>query len=167
MLLVRELLDGADTAALKSDPVVIAVIDTGRADGTRSLRHGTAENVFLTKSGNIVARNTLNNTSDVRDGASKDYHGTHGTGIVALLIRAFGLADYIKIIPIKAGEYHAGKGNNFYDDDVTRRGGFRARERRGRHQPFHRQRQQDMAEVRDRVGCGRGGVRRRRRQLSR
>ena len=111
--LVRELLEGADTAALKSDPVVIAVIDTGVQTT------GTAENVFLTKSGNIVARNTLNNTSDVRDGASKDYHGTHVTGIVALLIRAFGLSDYIKIIPIKAGEYYAGKGNNFYDDDVT------------------------------------------------
>ena len=119
VLLVRELLAGADTAALKSDPVVIAVIDTGVQTGHEVFGTGTAENVFLTKSGNIVARNTLNNTSDVRDGASKDYHGTHVTGIVALLIRAFGLADYIKIIPIKAGEYYAGKGNNFYDDDVT------------------------------------------------
>lgn len=117
-LLVRELLAGADTAALKSDPVVIAVIDTGVQAGHEVFGTGTAENVFLTKSGNIVARNTLNNTSDVRDGASKDYHGTHVTGIVALLIRAFGLSDYIKIIPIKAGEYK-GAGNNFYDDDVT------------------------------------------------
>ena len=119
VLLVRELLAGADTAALKSDPIVVAVIDTGVQTGHEVFGTGTAENVFLTKSGNIVARNTLNNTSDVRDGASKDYHGTHVTGIVALLIRAFGLADYIKIIPIKAGEYYAGKGNNFYDDDVT------------------------------------------------
>lgn len=118
VLRVRELLDGADTAALKSDPVVIAVIDTGVQTGHEVFGTGTAENVFLTKSGNIVARNTLNNTSDVRDGASKDYHGTHVTGIVALLIRAFGLSDYIKIIPIKAGEYK-GAGNNFYDDDVT------------------------------------------------
>lgn len=116
--LVRELLAGADTAALKSDPVVIAVIDTGVQTGHEVFGTGTAENVFLTKSGNIVARNTLNNTSDVRDGASKDYHGTHVTGIVALLIRAFGLADYIKIIPIKAGAYN-GVSNNFYDDDVT------------------------------------------------
>ena len=116
--LVRELLDGADTAALKSDPVVIAVIDTGVQTGHEVFGTGTAENVFLTKSGNIVARNTLNNTSDVRDGASKDYHGTHVTGIVALLIRAFGLADYIKIIPIKAGAYN-GVRNNFYDYDVT------------------------------------------------
>ena len=118
VLLVRELLDGADTAALKSDPVVIAVIDTGVQTGHEVFGTGTAENVFLTKSGNIVARNTLNNTSDVRDGASKDYHGTHVTGIVALLIRAFGLADYIKIIPIKAGAYN-GVSNNFYADDVT------------------------------------------------
>ena len=116
--LVRELLDGADTAALKSDPVVIAVIDTGVQTGHEVFGTGTAENVFLTKSGNIVARNTLNNTSDVRDGASKDYHGTHVTGIVALLIRAFGLADYIKIIPIKAGAYN-GVSNNFYLNDVT------------------------------------------------
>ena len=33
VLLVRELLAGADTAALKSDPVVIAVIDTGVQTG--------------------------------------------------------------------------------------------------------------------------------------
>lgn len=118
VLLVRELLDGADTAALMSDPVVIAVIDTGVQTGHEVFGTGTAENVFLTKSGNIVARNTLNNTSDVRDGASKDYHGTHVTGIVALLIRAFGLADYIKIIPIKAGAYN-GVRNNFYLNDVT------------------------------------------------
>lgn len=118
VLLVRELLDGADTAALKSDPVVIAVIDTGVQTGHEVFGTGTAENVFLTKAGNIVARNTLNNTSDVRDGASKDYHGTHVTGIVALLIRAFGLADYIKIIPIKAGAYN-GVRNNFYLNDVT------------------------------------------------
>lgn len=118
VLLVSELLAGADTAALKSDPVVIAVIDTGVQTGHEVFGTGTAENVFLTKSGNIVARNTLNNTSDVRDGASKDYHGTHVTGIVALLIRAFGLADYIKIIPIKAGAYN-GVRNNFYLNDVT------------------------------------------------
>ena len=116
--LVRELLDGADTAALKSDPVVIAVIDTGVQTGHEVFGTGTAENVFLTKSGNIVARNTLNNTSDVRDGASKDYHGTHVTGIVALLIRAFGLSDYIKIMPLKAGAYN-GVSNNFYLNDVT------------------------------------------------
>ena len=66
VLLVRELLDGADTAALKSDPVVIAVIDTGVQTGHEVFGTGTAENVFLTKAGNIVARNTLNNTSDVR-----------------------------------------------------------------------------------------------------
>ncbi len=117
-LLVRELLAGADTAALKSDPVVIAVIDTGVQTGHEVFGTGTAENVFLTKSGNIVARNTLNNTSDVRDGASKDYHGTHVTGIVALLIRAFGLSDYIKIMPLKAGAYN-GVSNNFYLNDVT------------------------------------------------
>lgn len=118
VLRVRELLDGADTAALKSDPVVIAVIDTGVQTGHEVFGTGTAENVFLTKSGNIVARNTLNNTSDVRDGASKDYHGTHVTGIVALLIRAFGLSDYIKIMPLKAGAYN-GVSNNFYLKDVT------------------------------------------------
>lgn len=118
VLLVRELLAGADTAALKSDPVVIAVIDTGVQTGHEVFGTGTAENVFLTKAGNIVARNTLNNTSDVRDGASKDYHGTHVTGIVALLIRAFGLSDYIKIMPLKAGAYN-GVSNNFYLNDVT------------------------------------------------
>lgn len=116
--LVRELLAGADTAALKSDPVVVAVIDTGVQTGHEVFGTGTAENVFLTKSGNIVARNTLNNTSDVRDGASKDYHGTHVTGIVALLIRAFGLSDYIKIMPLKAGAYN-GVRNNFCLNDVT------------------------------------------------
>ena len=62
----------------------------------------------VTDSGNIAL--------DLVDNTSND-HGTHVTGIVALLIHQLGLEDYIKILPIKAnttlsnkksGEYLAG-----------------------------------------------------------
>ena len=62
----------------------------------------------VTDSGNIA--------KDLVDNTSND-HGTHVTGIVALLIHQLGLEEYIKILPIKAnttlsnkksGEYLAG-----------------------------------------------------------
>ena len=109
--------------ALEDDPVVIAVIDTGMTYTHEIFGYGTDEDVlFRDAVGNVVARNTINGNEDVSDGATVDRHGTHVGGIVALLIRAFGLSDYIKIMPIKAGRYKttvSGAGNYFEFFDVT------------------------------------------------
>lgn len=53
----------------------------------------TKTQTAVTDSGNI-ALDLVDNTDN--------NHGTHVTGTVALLIRAFGLEDYVKILPIKA-----------------------------------------------------------------
>lgn len=55
--------------------------------------NSTVTQTAITNSGNI-ALDLVDNTDN--------NHGTHVTGIVALLIRAFGLEDYVKILPIKA-----------------------------------------------------------------
>ena len=110
------MLADSDLEALAADPVVIAVIDTGVVTRHEIFGYGTDEDVFLRVGSNIVALNAINGTSDVYDGGN-DFHGTHVAGIVALLIRALGLSDYIKIMPIKAGQ-HKGAGNVFEMSDV-------------------------------------------------
>lgn len=109
-----------DLSGLETDPVTIAVIDTGVATGHELFTTEDGTSLFLTDSdGDIVGKNTIFGTSNVADGATADRHGTHVMGIVALLIRAFGLEDYIKIIPVKAGAYDSGqKGNIFNYSDV-------------------------------------------------
>ena len=110
---VRDILESGDLSRIEQDPVVIAVIDTGVQTRHEIFDADGEEDVFLRgENGMILSRNTINNTYDVSDGATRDFHGTHVTGIVALLIRAFGLSDYIKILPVKAGEY-TGKWNTF------------------------------------------------------
>lgn len=47
---------------------------------------------------------SINNIAYTLADNSDDNHGTHVTGIVALLIHALGLEDYIKILPIKAND---------------------------------------------------------------
>lgn len=116
---VRDILESGDLSRIEQDPVVIAVIDTGVQTRHEIFDADGEEDVFLRgENGMILSRNTINNTYDVSDGATQDFHGTHVTGIVALLIRAFGLSDYIKILPVKAGKYTAGKGNTFVRADV-------------------------------------------------
>lgn len=92
-------------------------------DGTSYKISDVFDDVLLTdKDGNYVYKNTTGKVKIV-DGNSTvtqtaitnsrnialdlvdntdNNHGTHVTGIVALLIRAFGLEDYVKILPIKA-----------------------------------------------------------------
>lgn len=96
---------------LLSDPVVIAVIDTGiNAD------HELFDGVLLTDGdGKTVGRNTYSDNDDITD-AGYDGHGTHVAGIVAALIRALDLEDYVKIMPIRAGysEVKNGKEQNSF-----------------------------------------------------
>lgn len=115
---IRDILESGDLSEIEQDPVVIAVIDTGVQTRHEIFDADGEEDVFLRgENGMILSRNTINNTYDVSDGAEQDFHGTHVTGIVALLIRAFGLSDYIKILPVKAGKY-TGSGNTFELSDV-------------------------------------------------
>lgn len=111
-----------DFSVFADDPVVIAVIDTGvNADNDLFGSADDGTDVFLRdETGEVVGYNAINGATGldaVSDGATKDYHGTHTTGIVALLIRALGLEDCIKIMPIKAGE-NTGSGNRFSVNDV-------------------------------------------------
>ena len=72
----------------------------------------------VTDSGNIAL--------DLVDNTSND-HGTHCTGIVAMLIHLLGLEDYVKILPIKANtvlnyngsEYLAGYSNSTAEPYIT------------------------------------------------
>lgn len=123
--LVAQLRAEYDFSAQESDPVVIAVIDTGL--NAENELFGQTENgtdvFFRDSEGNVVCYNALTGASgslsDVSDGATGDYHGTHVAGILALLIRALGLDDVIKIMPIKAGT-RSGSGNSFSERNVER-----------------------------------------------
>ena len=118
-------------AALGDDvePVVIAVVDTG-ADLSHEIFgsvEGGTDVILRDMNGAPVSYEAFDGGSDVSDGATKDHHGTHVTGIVALLIRALGLEDYIKIMPVKAGKYKisgVSAGNYFYTKEVRKAIGF-------------------------------------------
>lgn len=120
-----------DFSALENDPIVIAVIDTGINEthdifGSVTLSDGTVyeDVLFRDADGTLICRNTIDNNFNVSDGAEKDGHGTHVSGIIAALIHALDLEQYIKIMPIKAGEYRSsgsifgGKANYFTADDI-------------------------------------------------
>ncbi len=94
-----------------TDPLVIAVIDTGI-----DVSHEIFDGVLLTnKEGQIVGHNSTDalsadgadkekvNISDIPSGNSAR-HGTEVAGVLAMLIREFGLQKYIKIYPIKAND---------------------------------------------------------------
>ncbi len=57
--------------------------------------------------------NTGNIAQDLVDDTSND-HGTHCTGIIAMLIHKLGLEDYVKILPIKANTVLNNDGSNYY-----------------------------------------------------
>lgn len=81
-------------------PIVIAVIDTG-IDASHELFDGVlAKNA----KGEILGYNTNGVNSDgsvdISDNSTK--HGSEVAGAIAMLIKEFGLEDYIKIYPIKA-----------------------------------------------------------------
>lgn len=96
----KTVVEGWDLSSV-SQPIVIAVIDTGINANNNLFKDVLATN----EDGDILG---YNSTSEPVDGKvnitddSADRHGTGVAGTIAMLIKEFGLEDYIKIYPIKA-----------------------------------------------------------------
>lgn len=95
-------LSTAEKADFKNNPVLVAVIDTG-INASHELFDGVLcdeglwYNAITHKNGRDYINDTCNNGTLVG-------HGTHVAGIVAQEIKKYGLEDYIKILPVKAGD---------------------------------------------------------------
>lgn len=90
-------------------PIVIAIIDTGI-----DLQHELFDGVLVKNAnGDVLGYNTdganPDGSVDISDHSSK--HGSEIAGVVAMLIKEFGLEQYIKIYPIKANN----KGENKFN----------------------------------------------------
>ena len=92
----------AEKTDFKNNPVLVAVIDTG-INASHELFDGVLcdeglwYNAITHKNGRDYIDDTCNNGTLVG-------HGTHVAGIVAQEIKKYGLEDYIKILPVKAGD---------------------------------------------------------------
>lgn len=102
---INKIKDGLSTAEkvdFKNNPVLVAVIDTG-INASHELFDGVLcdeglwYNAITHKNGRDYIDDTCNNGTLVG-------HGTHVAGIVAQEIKKYGLEDYIKILPVKAGD---------------------------------------------------------------
>lgn len=98
---IKDGLSTAEKADFKNNPVLVAVIDTG-INASHELFDGVLcdeglwYNAITYKNGRDYINDTCNNGTLVG-------HGTHVAGIVAQEIKKYGLEDYIKILPVKAG----------------------------------------------------------------
>lgn len=98
---IKDGLSTAEKADFKNNPVLVAVIDTG-INASHELFDGVLcdeglwYNAITHKNGRDYINDTCNNGKLVG-------HGTHVAGIVAQEIKKYGLEDYIKILPVKAG----------------------------------------------------------------
>lgn len=98
---IKDGLSTAEKADFKNNPVLVAVIDTG-INASHELFDGVLcdeglwYNAIEKKRGRDYINDTCNNGTLVG-------HGTHVAGIVAQEIKKYGLEDYIKILPVKAG----------------------------------------------------------------
>lgn len=98
---IKDGLSTAEKADFKNNPVLVAVIDTG-INASHELFDGVLcdeglwYNAITHKNGRDYIDDTCNNGTLVG-------HGTHVAGIVAQEIKKYGLEDYIKILPVKAG----------------------------------------------------------------
>lgn len=99
---IKDGLSTAEEADFKNNPVLVAVIDTG-INASHELFDGVLcdeglwYNAITHKNGRDYINDTCNNGKLVG-------HGTHVAGIVAQEIKKYGLEDYIKILPVKAGD---------------------------------------------------------------
>lgn len=99
---IKDGLSTAEKADFKNNPVLVAVIDTG-INASHELFDGVLcdeglwYNAITHKNGRDYIDDNCNNGNLVG-------HGTHVAGIVAQEIKKYGLEDYIKILPVKAGD---------------------------------------------------------------
>lgn len=95
-------LSTAEKADFKNNPVLVAVIDTG-INASHELFDGVLcdeglwYNAIEKKRGRDYINDNCYNGNLIG-------HGTHVAGIVAQEIKKYGLEDYIKILPVKAGD---------------------------------------------------------------
>lgn len=98
---IKDGLSTAEKADFKNNPVLVAVIDTG-INASHELFDGVLcdeglwYNAITHKNGRDYINDNCNNGNLVG-------HGTHVAGIVAQEIKKYGLEDFIKILPVKAG----------------------------------------------------------------
>lgn len=98
---IKDGLSPAEEADFKNNPVLVAVIDTG-INASHELFDGVLcdeglwYNAITHKNGRDYIDDNCNNGNLIG-------HGTHVAGIVAQEIKKYGLEDYIKILPVKAG----------------------------------------------------------------
>lgn len=95
-------LSPAEEADFKNNPVLVAVIDTG-INASHELFDGVLcdEGLWYNAIENERGRDYIND--DCNKGRLVG-HGTHVAGIVAQEIKKYGMEDYIKILPVKAGD---------------------------------------------------------------
>ena len=98
-------LSPAEKADFKNNPVLVAVIDTG-INASHELFDGVLCDEGLWY--NALDKTTGSANDNVKDECKTNKgligHGTHVAGIVAQEIKKYGLEDYIKILPVKAGD---------------------------------------------------------------
>lgn len=99
---IKDGLSTAEKADFKNNPVLVAVIDTG-INASHELFDGVLcdEGLWYNAIKNERGRDYINDTCN---NGTLVGHGTHVAGIVAQEIKKYGLEDYIKILPVKAGD---------------------------------------------------------------
>ncbi len=98
---IKDGLSTAEKADFKNNPVLVAVIDTG-INASHELFDGVLCDEGLWYNA-ITHKNGRDYIDDDCNNGKLIGHGTHVAGIVAQEIKKYGLEDYIKILPVKAG----------------------------------------------------------------
>lgn len=99
---IKDGLSTAEKADFKNNPVLVAVIDTG-INASHELFDGVLCDEGLWYNA-ITHKNGRDYIDDDCNKGKLIGHGTHVAGIVAQEIKKYGLEDYIKILPVKAGD---------------------------------------------------------------
>jgi len=99
---IKDGLSTAEKADFKNNPVLVAVIDTG-INASHELFDGVLCDEGLWYNA-ITHKNGRDYIDDNCYNGTLVGHGTHVAGIVAQEIKKYGLEDYIKILPVKAGD---------------------------------------------------------------